>query len=329
MSGQNSPKNDDIQPSNEGFEQKMNDFGKLYKDFCIFLHKTIETEYEHSLVDMKSLYYFGKFLLPHMHEIAKCNDEYCNSVNFKLFGDITFTTIWEKVEKKADLWKFFHSMYVLAMGTNVLPSMLSVKLSKQLTDEELEQSQANIDNYAGIIQEIINFRDSNSSNNEESGENTPFGANFLENSSIGQLAKENSSEIDTTQFENIENPAELMSQLFSGGGENGGLMNLMQTVTQKLTTKMESGEIDTGKLMEEAQGMLGGLTGGGVGCGDGMPDLSKLMGGLGGMGGLAQMANLFGGGGGFTNPQTGKAVKSRKIKRRLKKKSKSKNKKKK
>ena len=315
MSLENSPKNDveDVKPSNEGFEQKMTDFGKLYKEFCEFVHKTMGTEYTQELSNLKSMYYFGKYLLPHLHEISKCNTEYCTETNFKLFGDIRFVDVWEKLEDKTEFWKFFHSMYVLAMSTNVLPSMLTVKLSKQLNDGKMVQAQANLDNYAEIVQNIISFRDSSTS--EES--KLPFDSNFLENSSIGKLAKEISSEIDTSQFENVENPGELMSKLFSGG-ENGGLMNLMQNVTQKLTSKMESGEIDSAKLMEEAQGMLGGL-GGGEG---GMPDLGKLMsslgGGGGGLGGLAQMASMFGGGG--LTDSKGKKVKSRKMKRRLKRK---------
>ena len=316
MSQENSPKNDveDIEPSNDGFEQKMNDFGKLYKEFCTFIHQYLETEYTQELSNLKSVYYFGKYLLPHLHEISKCNEEYCKETNFKLLSDVKFMDIWEKVENKTQFWKFIHSMYVLAMSTNVLPSMLTVKLIKQLTAENLTQAQANIDNYAEIVQNIISFRDSSTSETEEP--TLPFDQNFLENSSIGKLAKEISSEIDTSQFENIDNPGELMAQLFSGG-ENGGLMNLMQNVTQKLTTKMESGEIDTSKLMEEAQGMLGNL-GGGEG---GMPDLGSLMsslGGGGGLGGLAQMANLFGGGG--LTGANGKNVKSRKLKRRLKRK---------
>jgi hypothetical protein len=341
MSLENSPKNDveDIQPSNEGFEQKMNDFGKLYKEFCEFVHKTIDTEYTQELTNLKSVYYFGKYLLPHLHEVSKCNTVYCTETNFKLFGDIRFTAVWEKLENKTEFWKFFHSMYVLAIGTNVLPSMLTVKLAKQLSDEKMVQAQANIDNYVEIVQNIISFRDSTPTSETP---NLPFDSSFLEKSSIGQLAKEISSEIDTSQFENVKNPGELMSKLFSGG-ENGGLMSLMQNVTQKITSKMESGEIDSSKLMEEAQGMfsgeggmpdLGALLGGGGGLAQmasmlggegGMPDLGALLGGGGGGGGLAQMASMLGGG--FTD-SNGKKVKSRKMKRRLKRKLK-KNKKKK
>ena len=301
MSLENSPKNDieDVKPSNEGFEQKMIDFGKLYKEFCEFIHKTMKTKYTQKLSNLKSIYYFGKYLLPHIHEISKCNEDYCKETNFKLFSDIRFVNIWEKLEDKTKFWKFFHSMYVLAMSTNVLPSMLTVKLAKQLNDEKMVQSQENIDNYSEIVQNIISFRDSSITSDEPK---LPFDSNFLENSSIGKLAKEISSEIDTSQFRNVENPGELMSKLFSGG-ENGGLMNLMQNLTQKLTSKMESGEIDTDKLMEEAQGMLGGE--------GGMSNLGTLLGG----GGLAQMASMFGG-----TELKGKKIKSRKMKRRLKRK---------
>ena len=60
-----------------------------------------------------------------------------------------------------------------------------------------------------------------------------------------------------------------MGKLFSGG-ESGGLMSLMKNMTEKLTSKIDSGELDTNTLVQEAQGMLGGL-GGAAGGADGIP----------------------------------------------------------
>ena len=67
------------------------------------------------------------------------------------------------------------------------------------------------------------------------------------------------------QFENIQNPAELLSSLFGGGNKEGNnetqelFGNLMKTVCGKLDNKFKSGDIKQDDLFKEAQEMMGGL----------------------------------------------------------------------
>lgn len=305
-------KTDSVEPS---FDNKLDEFNKLYNEFSVFVHNCIS---EDDIVlntesKLKNLYYFCKNLLQHVHETVKCNIDYCLETNFILLNDIKFTQVWETLEddNRQKLWKYLHSLYVVSMSTGLVENLVDKKFGKSTSHSQMKE---NITNYVDLIQNIITFRDQTTSSENQSTSQT----DFMENSAIGQLAKEISSEIDTTQFEGIENPADLMGKLFSGG-ENGGLMNLMKNVTDKLTSKIDSGELDTNTLVQEAQGMLGGLGGAG---GEGMPDLGSLMGMMGLAGGgsggnpLAQMMNMMGGlnGGGKSRG------KSRKVKRRLKKK---------
>ena len=109
-------------------------------------------------------------------------------------------------------------------------------------------------------------------------ENMP---DIFEGTLIGDLAKELSADIDPKDFGDINNPADLMKTLFSGG--NGGenkLGDVINKVMSKLDGKMKSGELDQGKLLNEAQQMMGQMMGGAAGVAGGM-DLAGLMGGLG------------------------------------------------
>ena len=84
---------------------------------------------------------------------------------------------------------------------------------------------------------------------------------LLKISTIGKLAKEISGELDTSSFENMENPSDLLGSLFGNGDpktkESFG--NLMNTVCSKLDNKFKSGDIKQDDIFKEAQQMMGGL----------------------------------------------------------------------
>ena len=108
------------------------------------------------------------------------------------------------------------------------------------------------------------------------------GLEFLNNSKIGQLAKEISSGIDMNKL-NINDPSEMMNpaSLFGGGGENGNMFGeIIQTVGSTITEKINSGEINQEDLMNEALGMMGQLNK--SGHGDMLSSMMNMMGGVGG-----------------------------------------------
>jgi len=102
---------------------------------------------------------------------------------------------------------------------------------------------------------------------------------------IGNLAKEmaDNLDLDKKDFENIENPSDVMKLLFASNenGENK-LQKIMKEVGGKMEEKMRNGEINKEQLLQEvlkAGGKMGnlgemfkGLNGEG-----GNPDLSKMM----------------------------------------------------
>jgi hypothetical protein len=116
------------------------------------------------------------------------------------------------------------------------------------------------------------------------------------NSSIGNLAKEISQDLDLSDLQNLESPDDLMKSFMNGG--SGGLGSIIQKVSSKLQTKLASGDLNEEALMKDATQMmgmlnpalqsmgLGGMGGGKSGKGmEGMGNLFSMMGGLMGGGG--------------------------------------------
>jgi hypothetical protein len=97
----------------------------------------------------------------------------------------------------------------------------------------------------------------------------------IENSFIGNLAKEISEDINIDDL-NIENPADILKMMDFSSGNNNVVTDIVKKVTSKLQDKIGSGELDQNKLINEVMGMMGKMGGGGGGGGDANP-LSSLM----------------------------------------------------
>lgn len=102
----------------------------------------------------------------------------------------------------------------------------------------------------------------------------------LQNSKICNLAKEISSEIDTSDLK-LDSPEDIMKLMdFSGGGPNM-LSNIIGKVSSKIQNKISNGEIKHEDLLGEAMNMMSMMTKSGIG--NSMfnnPMLSELMKGM-------------------------------------------------
>lgn len=87
---------------------------------------------------------------------------------------------------------------------------------------------------------------------------------FMKNTKIGNLAKEISETIDVSKL-NIENPEELLNveNIFNGGGSNNVIGDIIKTVGDQISMKIQNGELNQEELMTEALGMMGNLNMGG------------------------------------------------------------------
>lgn len=297
-------------------DSKTKEFNRIAKELCIDISRkydsfadtceeTIENIDENG-ENEGSFYmeYYVNNVLPHIEVIAKCDEEGCFRDKVCILDDVSLKHIFNSgitVHNKQIIWKYLHTLYVL------FQSIPNVR-------ETYPQSVKYLDMKDVIVKEIVKSRkrltEEIEAEKKELEENVKkmedkvkesFGDDMM-NSSIGNLAKEISEEIDLKDLESMENPAELFGALFSGGkgGDNDKINNLFGKVGDKLSTKMKNGEIDEQKLFSEATNMMSGLGGlfgqmGGEkgGSAGGMPDLSKMMSSL---GGLSGMANMMGGG---------------------------------
>jgi len=126
---------------------------------------------------------------------------------------------------------------------------------------------------------------------------------------IGKLAKELAEDMSEDiaasfgdDMEGMTSTKDVLSKLMQNPEK---IKNVVNTVKDKLASKMESGEISREDLMTEASEMMNKMNGGGEG---GLSDMLKNMGGAGGMGdmlksmgGMGDMLKSMGGAGGMAN----------------------------
>jgi len=209
-----------------------------------------------------------------------------NVVLFKdsiyILKNVDFKDVWVSDElsdtNKNVIWDYIQTLYILGetiMG-DVDKVLSLVNNFKQIKDGNFDEEASGMDN------ELLGmFR------NLAENKNNTIDENFLNECSLGKLASELTSEIDlegmNLGIDENSNPADMFANLMSGDNSMN-FMNLIQKVGQKIHTKVESGEFNQDKLMEEAQKMMAGLqgTGGGMsGMGDIFASMAGVMGGSG------------------------------------------------
>jgi hypothetical protein len=101
---------------------------------------------------------------------------------------------------------------------------------------------------------------------------------MLNDSKIGELAKEISQDIDVSDL-NLDHPEQLLNFDAMLSGKNTALSDIIGKVGTKIAAKIQNGELNQEDLMKEAFGMMSKLNGNNF-----MEDMMKNMGGGGGMG---------------------------------------------
>tara|TARA_B100000401_G_scaffold416164_1_gene338301 strand:- start:2524 stop:3447 length:924 start_codon:yes stop_codon:yes gene_type:complete len=116
---------------------------------------------------------------------------------------------------------------------------------------------------------------------------TGFSMEDIEDTSIGKLAKEIMEDVDIEKVKkSINTEGDILGAL---SDPDNGIGNLISDVSQKMATKLKSGELKQDALLKDALSMAGKLPGmsGGGGGGDGTPDIGNIM---------KMMSGMMGGG---------------------------------
>ena len=293
---------------------KVEGFNKVFIEFCNDL-LTVYPDLEDKIQNAKKrveekmttkyyLEYYIRHVLPYSDYVVKCDGDGLTKENISLIHGVKFNYIWNKdlsVGSKHAIWRYLHTFYLLTQGYN----KLDVILEKYKDHEQYEKIKEVLDNHESNLSEIMKSsskfaeeilleqKEQNPKNIFENMDEKKFEDSFL-NSNIGNLAKEISEEINPEDFSSIKNTDDLFGSLLSGK-ENGGLTKIISQVGNKLQNKLQTGELNEQKLINEATQMMGMLN----------PSLQKMAGGGGGLGGFGNlfsaMSGMAGGGGNKKN----------------------------
>jgi hypothetical protein len=240
--------------------------------------------------------YFLENVSPHADLIAVRNIELFDKT--KVLQDIDLKFIFVESESEPNrfvIWKYIEALYLYSQSYIKLRSETNVEDDMK---KYMETIGFNAENFNKILENL-----QEQSKQENTSENTSENPNpippemekmseTLFGGMIGNLAKEIAGEINPNDL-NIDpnNPQALLQNLFSP--EKGNLMNLVQSISGKLQTKLDNGQLDQQALFNEATNIMSNLQNM-----PGMGDVMKNMpGGVGGMPGIdpSMMANLMSG----------------------------------
>ncbi len=274
--------------------KKLLEFNRIYSELIIDITKVFNNKEEDSTIqnninliknkfkiddkftinnfdNSSNIYldYYINNVIKIMDKISTCDENIFNN-DIYLIEELNFKNIWKylSLDDKTTLWKYFHTLYILATSTLEIH-----KLLEKITDIDIIN---NIDNNTKIISLIVesrkrlailkleeNKKNNNTSDTSDTSNNTSNNTSNDTSNDIGNfitgIADEISSEINMDDLNNsINNPADIFNMMMSGGN-NSSLSKIIETVSSKLTNKIESGELDQQKLFADAQNMMSSL----------------------------------------------------------------------
>lgn len=208
-----------------------------------------------------------------------------------------------------------------AITDETVKKLVEIMKSKKMTPEQINDIEGFSLQHKMILLESVQQKQQSSTPKPEE----MFGD--IESTTLGRLAKEIMNEVNLDEIQQkVGQDGDLMKAL---GDPDSGLTKLLGTVSQKMISKMASGELNQQNLLQDAmkfastlpnmmsKGGAGPSQSGGMG---GLGDMGSMLesvsqlaglfggnseGGMGGMGDLANMMKQFTGGGGKANKNTG------------------------
>lgn len=189
-------------------------------------------------------------------EMIKSRDEELFSSDIFIIKTVNFSDLWKKDISKTNrekIWEYIQTLYVL--GETIISDTEKVKkLVENIKNiNSGEETQNEDTELLDVIKKL--------SKDKETLNNSNIDDDFINNSLIGNLAKELSDEINIDNMninENMENVDDIFSNLLSGDNPMK-FMNLVQSVGEKINNKVNSGNLDQEKLISEAGQMMGAL----------------------------------------------------------------------
>lgn len=219
---------------------------------------------------------------PYLSDVASKNEKIFKGIEpINLLSNIDFRDIWSKDINKntrENIWKYLQTLVVIGkkiVGDDEEIDDLLEKFNSSKKDSSDTSSTTNTAEKDGgesaadssMDDEMLNMLKNMSSMTQDPNESIPETSesemkNLFEGGIISDIAQELTQELDLNNLDmgNPQNMNEAFSNLMggSGGGQNN-FFNLVTKVGEKIQNKVQSGQVNQGDLMKEAQKMMGGL----------------------------------------------------------------------
>lgn len=191
----------------------------------------------------------------HTQIATKQNSLFLGDNELKFLRELDFRELWTKDLSDAtreNIWKYLQTLYVIGKKIVANDDDVNAMLNELNTpsQEDFKQHQQEM---MEMIENMSKITDENRSTDSEV-------ENLFNNGIISDIAKELTNELDLDKMDmgNPQNMNEAFSNIMGGGGGTN-FFNLISKVGEKIQSKVESGQINQGDLINEAQKMMGGL----------------------------------------------------------------------
>ena len=225
-----------------------------------------------------------------------------SQVNTEFLPGISFKYLWQceiSDKTRETIWKYLQMVLICIIGSVKDKSALgdTSKLFDAINEDEfkgkLEETLGNMQN----IFENMAKEEGSSDGDSTSGFNMPSADDIqghlhsMMGGKLGDLAREIAEETSQNlnmDMDGVTDVKDIFQKLFSNPGK---LMGLVKNVSEKLDSRMKSGEISQNELMTEASEMLNKMKNM-----PGMGNIQEMLGkmGMGGMGGMGRAGGAGG-----------------------------------
>jgi len=224
-----------------------------------------------------------------------------SSVNTEFLPGISFKYLWQcdiSDKTRETMWKYLQMILICIVGCirNKDAFGDTSKLFDAINEDEFKgKLEETLGNMQSIFENMATNDDTSPGESSTPNLNVPSADDIQDHihsmmgGKLGDLAREIAEETSQNlnmDMDNVTDVKDIFQKLFSNPGK---LMNLAKSVSEKLDTKMKSGDITENELMTEASEMLNKMKGM-PGMGNIQDMLSKM--GLNGMNGIPGMAGL-------------------------------------
>lgn len=233
-------------------------------------YKNVLDEYYKELLDSNNNNddkYVKRFMnkMKNKKKLISEKDNDLFSEDIFILKNVNFKVLWESGElsdnNKEKIWEYIQTLYILAETiindtntiTNLIQSFKQLRETNNTDENNVESDTAN-----NIDNDLMNMIKNLSTENETIDED------FLKDGLIGKLANELTDELNIDELninmEDNNNIDDIFSNLISGDNSLK-FMNLIQTVGNKIQTKVENGEFEQNDLFNEAKKIMSNLQG--------------------------------------------------------------------